>query len=317
MQGLELSKKYYEQYGEPMLREQFADVLPRIAVGLCGEGSECLGYDDAISRDHDFEPGFCLWLTDEDERDFGFRLERAYAKLPKEFEGVKRPMMSPVGGNRRGVLKIGEFYEKFLGAPTAPDTVERWLYTPSAMLRTASNGEVWRDELGAFSAVRNVLLQGYPEDIRRKKLAAHLFFMAQSGQYNFERCARRGETGAAQMAIASFVQHAISAVFLLNGQYAPFYKWAYRAMRDLPKLGDLADGLAALTELGNSEAEIEGKLAAIEDTAVLILDECRAQGLSKATCRNFETHAYSVQDSISDADLRNRFIGDGAETIIP
>ena len=88
-------------------------------------------------------------------------------------------------------------------------------------------------------------------------------------------------------------------------------------MRDLPKLGDLADGLAALTELGNSEAEIEGKLAAIEDTAVLILDECRAQGLSKATCRNFETHAYSVQDSISDADLRNRFIGDGAETIIP
>lgn len=27
-----------------------------------------------------------------------------------------------------------------------------------------------------------------PEDVRRKKLAARLIFMAQSGQYNYSRC---------------------------------------------------------------------------------------------------------------------------------
>ena len=53
MKGLELAKAYYEEYGRPMIREKFPDYEGRIAVGLAGEGSECFGYDDEISRDHD------------------------------------------------------------------------------------------------------------------------------------------------------------------------------------------------------------------------------------------------------------------------
>ena len=90
MNGIELAKKYYEAYGIAMLEEQFGNVSDRIAIGLVGEGSECLGYDDAFSQDHDFEPGFCLWITAADERKFGFKLERAYTKLPKTFLGYTR-----------------------------------------------------------------------------------------------------------------------------------------------------------------------------------------------------------------------------------
>ena len=67
MKGLELSRAYYEAWGAPMIREKFPEYEDRIAVGLVGPGSECFGYDDAISMDHDFEAGFCLWLTKEDE----------------------------------------------------------------------------------------------------------------------------------------------------------------------------------------------------------------------------------------------------------
>ena len=89
MKGLELSQKFYETYGAPMLHTQFAPFEEIIAVGLCGSGSECFGFDDEISRDHDFEPGFCLFLPGEDviDRRTSFLLERAYAKLPKEFLG--------------------------------------------------------------------------------------------------------------------------------------------------------------------------------------------------------------------------------------
>ena len=62
MNGLELSRAFFEECGRPMLEESFPSLLPYLAAGLCGSGSECFGYDDALSRDHDFEPGFLLFL---------------------------------------------------------------------------------------------------------------------------------------------------------------------------------------------------------------------------------------------------------------
>ena len=106
MKGLELSKNYFEEYGRPMLEAEFRDILPYLAAGLFGSGSECFGYDDEVSRDHDFEPGFCIFLPDESviDRRTAFMLERAYAKLPKEFMGAKSQMLAPVGGMRRSTI---------------------------------------------------------------------------------------------------------------------------------------------------------------------------------------------------------------------
>ncbi len=311
MKGLEISKKFYLQYGKPMLEAQFPDVIDRIAVGLAGDGSECLGYDDEISLDHDIDAGFCLWITAEDYEKFGFKLERAYAKLPKEFMGLKRSLFSPVGGNRHGVITVEDFYTRFLGAPDAPDSIERWLYTPASSLLASSNGEVFKDKLGAFSSVREKLKNGYPEDIRKKKLAAHIVFMAQSGQYNYSRCIARGENGAAQLAVFEFVKHMISAIYLLNNRYEPFYKWAYRGLRDLKIMGNMADVLQFITELDNAPENAKTKQEIIEDIAGLLIEELKAQGLTKATCRDLEKHAYSVLDSVRDSNLRNMHIMEG------
>ncbi len=311
MQGLDISREFYLTYGAPMLEERFGSLLPRIAAGLAGEGSECLGFDDELSRDHDFDAGFCLWLTDEDAEEFGFKLQREYSKLPREFMGLKRSLVSPVGGSRHGVMRISDFYTKHLGAPTAPDTNERWLYTPSASLAAASSGEVFTDPLGKFSKVRDILLLGYPEDIRRKKLAAHTVFMAQAGQYNYTRSIKRGERGAAQLAIFEFVKHTISAIYLLNNKYEPFYKWAYRGLRELPRLSDIADVLQALTELDNSPKNSEAKADIIEDIASVFIAELQAQKLTEAICGDLEKHAYSLLDGIRDNDLRNMHIMEG------
>ncbi len=312
MKGIDISREYYIAYGEPMLRTQFADVSDRIAAGLVGEGSECSRYDDEISRDHDFDAGFCLWITRADYERFGFRLERAYSKLPREFMGLSRSYLSPVGGNRHGVIVIDDFYKKFLGSPNVPNSVERWLYTPSSSLASATNGEVFADNLGEFSRIRNELLRGYPEDIRLKKLAAHAVFMSQAGQYNYPRIIKRGDTGAAQLAVFEFVKHAISSVYLLNNKYEPYYKWVYRGMDGLPILGDIRHALAALTELDNEDTRPALKAEAIENIASLFAAEYKNQGLSDSDRPELEAHAYQIQNKISDIDIRNLHIMEGA-----
>ena len=60
MKGMQLSKLYYETFGKQMIQEKFALYKDEIAVGLVGEGSQCLGFDDEYSLDHDFGPDFCL-----------------------------------------------------------------------------------------------------------------------------------------------------------------------------------------------------------------------------------------------------------------
>ena len=71
--------------GKPMIAAKYPQYAGRIAAGLVGHGSECYGFDDAYSQDHDFGPRFCLWLTDEDYAAIGEQLEADYEALPRKF----------------------------------------------------------------------------------------------------------------------------------------------------------------------------------------------------------------------------------------
>ena len=63
LSGLKLAKKFYEEVGAKMIHEKFPEYEDKIAVGFVGEGSERFGFDDRYSIDHDFGPGFCMWVT--------------------------------------------------------------------------------------------------------------------------------------------------------------------------------------------------------------------------------------------------------------
>ena len=171
MKGLELCKSYYENIGKPELFRIFPEVMGRAAAGLSGQGSDCLGLDDEFSRDHDFGPGFILWLTDADYEKFGAALQAAYDELPKQYLGFER-RPPHTGAQRVGVMRTSDFYRYYIGCPGVPDSLMRWVRIQEHFLATCTSGEVFEDGLGEFSAVRNGLLPCYPEDVRLKKLAA-------------------------------------------------------------------------------------------------------------------------------------------------
>lgn len=304
MKGIELSRRYFEEFGKKMIENDFSEIKDKIAVGFTGSGSECFGYDDDVSRDHDFEPGFCIFLPDEDviDRRTAFLLERAYSKLPKEFFNIKRNMIAPAGGQRHGVFRTGEYFKNKIGSENGILTIEQWLTTPEHFFAEATNGEIFFDNYGEVTKIRNNIVY-YPEDIRLKKLAGSVIVMEQAGQYNYERCISHNESGAAQLAVIKFSEAVMKVIFLLNRKYMPYYKWSFRAMKELPVLSQLADTVEFLITTDNEDYHT--KQTIIEDIAMLVIDELKKQNLTDAVCTDLEKHAYSINDKINDSYIRN------------
>jgi len=169
MQGLQLAEEYFEQYGRPLIQDDFSQYTSRIAAGLVGAGSECLGFDDAISQDHDWGPGFCLWITDDDFKEFGDKLHRAYAALPKTYNGFGPRIASPGEEWRVGVTPIRTFFARVTGLGAPPINNDEWLRVPEHCFASAVNGKVFTDPPGEFSKWREAIAAYYPEDIRLKK----------------------------------------------------------------------------------------------------------------------------------------------------
>ena len=144
-----------------------------------------------------------------------------------------------------------------------------------------------------------------PDDICLKKLAGNLLIMAQSGQYNYPRILNRGETASAQLALFEFSNAAKKCYFLLNGKYMPYYKWQFRALRNLPNGEFMADSLEFLISTDNSTENGNIKNEIINNIAEEIISILKQKEITKATCNDLEKHAYSVNDFIKDGSLRN------------
>jgi hypothetical protein len=305
MQGLELSEKYFTASGLPMIRERFPAFVDRIAAGLVGDGSECFGFDDVISRDHDWGPSFCLWLAQDDYAAIGKDLQQSYLALPGGFMGYPARDTSQWGSGRVGVFETGDFYSRFIGMREPPRSIQQWRMIPEVNLAAATNGKVFMDPLGEFTAFRAELLSYYPEDIRLKKMAARCVAAGQAGQYNYPRCLQRKAYPAALMALARFMEASVSLAFLLNRRYMPFYKWMHRVLRELPALGQalhtLLSELAVLDMFNQSGFIIER----IEKACSLLIKELQDQQLSDGQSDFILDHAAGIQSRVADEAVRS------------
>ena len=300
MRVVEISERYFTEYGLPMLREKFPELLPRLAAGVCGQGSENLGFDDGVSLDHDADPGFYLWLDADDYKRYEFTLSRAYDALPEIFEGLGIVGKSVYGTGLHGVRETAAFFESLTGCPGGvPQTAAQWLQTPSFRFACAVNGRIFYDGPGRVTRLRDALMQ-MPRDVRLKRLSRALVFCAQAGQYNYSRALAHGERGAAALALARFTEELCEAVCLLNGVYCPFYKWAPRFARALPVLGcEIARAEALLADPLNGNAA-----DTIEAIAAAVIAELRARGLSDYPSNYLEPHAREVAQRIGDPAIR-------------
>lgn len=262
MKNLNRCRKFYEQYGAPMIHERFGSYENRIAVGMVGEGSDCFGFDDEISTDHDYGPGFCIWLTASDYRELQEELSHAYKEL---MSTCGQKGMELYIDRRRGVFSIDDFYEQLLGMPVKQGSrvtqlsAGAWLQITEDKLATAVNGAVFRDDLGEFTSIREYLSAYYPDSVWKYRIATELYHFSQNAQSNYARMMARQDYVTANICIMQAIKAAMALIYLLNRRYAPYYKWMRRGISQLPILSDLGQLFDAMAQVGCQSEAWEGR----------------------------------------------------------
>lgn len=276
--NMDRSRAFYEEYGKNMIHEQFADYEGRIAVGFAGEGSDCFGFDDAVSMDHDYAPGFCMWLTEKDYSAIGDKLQKAYEELVR-YHGIGN-MTGDFLERRRGVSSVSAFYNRMLDMNISfEESFEiDYINVQECQLAQAVNGEVFRDDLGIFTSVREKLTAYYPDKVWRLKLAQVLHDFSQYAQSNYPRMMARKDYVTASMCIGKAIESIMDIIYLLNRSYAPYYKWKRRGINKLGKLRELIPLLEQLSLLPCQSSAWESDIYTSEavntkDEAVVIMEK--------------------------------------------
>ncbi|RSX54928.1 tetratricopeptide repeat protein [Bifidobacterium dolichotidis] len=328
--GMELSREFWNTAVRPMLEQEFPELLPRIAAGLVGHGSECFGFDDEISQDHDFFPRVCIWLTPEDFVQYGQTLQNAYETTQLAYvreHGNEQQLgqlayvqeeQSKGRTARDGVFSIPQFFEGLTGQAQAPrsDEPHLWLMLDETTLATATNGRIFADPLGAFSKARQAFLL-MPDDVRIALISRRLGMASQGGQANLPRMFARNDASAAMLCITEFVHAITSLVFLMNepirAGYCPYYKWQFAALRKLSArpammLDDVCDPLEHILQL-SSEACFNPDSPArkeLTETIELICNRVtcglQAAGLTSSAHTFLEWQRPYVEEHISSSD---------------
>lgn len=304
MKGLEISREYFNTVAKPRLIEDFPELFPRLAAGLAGNGSECFGYDDEISRDHDWGTDFFIWVSDSDA-DYIPELtkwkENLFTFSPPKFARTKSEYGASIN-----VMTCSNFFKQLIGIEDYSEDPIQWFRIPENNLAMCVNGEVFMDNLGEFTSKRNRFLSYFPEDFRLKKIAAKCMAIAQTGQYNHMRMAKRDEFVTVYTVISKFIDNVTGLVFLLNKVYRPYYKWENRMMRSLPVLGKEINVLinTLINIPGYNSAVLVKQQEVINEICTLLHQELIKQNLTSSDDWFFSTHGEAVMRKINHQVIR-------------
>ncbi|MBZ0301445.1 MAG: DUF4037 domain-containing protein [Anaerolineae bacterium] len=255
--GLELSRAFFAELVQPVLEAEFPDL--RYDAALIDSGSEVLGFDTPLSRDHHWGPRVSLYVSEEELTGaadaigevFRQRLPYTFRGYPTSFEeipdepGILRfePKTSGPVQHRIEVTTVGRFVRGYLGYAWQPGRIPEppdWLTFPQQKLRTLTAGGVFHAGLGEVPALRQQFAW-YPRDVWLYLLAAGWTRIGQEEPF----VGRTGDVGdelGSRILAARLVRDLMQLGFLMERQYAPYAKWfgtAFARLACSPRLSPI------------------------------------------------------------------------------
>lgn len=250
MQGIELSRRFYTDIVRPWLSEAASDL--RYSAALIGYGSELLGFDDEISKDHNWGPRVHIYVVQSDFGDYARRLVDEFSRVaPTTYLGEpigwrSRPHPAASGVESAGAFEHGlEFHtlEALLEGHFDVRSVEglsavQWLGFAEQKLLAFTSGAVFHDDDGRLGQARDRL--GYfPDDVWLYKIACQWRRIAEEQAF-VGRAGQVGDDLGSRVIAARLVRDVMRMGFLLERRYAPYSKWLGTGFARLPIAGSLA-----------------------------------------------------------------------------
>lgn len=240
--GIQLSQMFYEQYIEPRLSASMPTLS--YAAALVGPGSEVLGFDTPMSRDHDWGPRVQIFLREDGVSQREAIVAVLHRAAPATFNGF------PLKIDQTLVSTVAAYYGRRLGLSPVRlldglDLID-WLTIPSQTLAELTNGTVFRDDAGELTVVRDHL-RFYPQDVWLFLMASIWNRIAQE-EHLMPRAGFVGDELGSALIASRLIRDVMSLCFLMERRYSPYPKWFGTAFQQLTCANELMPHLRATQE---------------------------------------------------------------------
>lgn len=318
--GLTLCRQFFHTIVHPIVAATTPDLA--YSAALLGSGSEVLGFDTAMSTDHDWGPRVMLFVHEEAYDEVHAPLAHALqTQLPREFGGYplfiapaqQLPEAEAVGEeglyHRVELWTLRHFFRTYLNFEIAT-TIEAadWLTFPQQKLRAITAGAIFHDEIG-LQAVRDQF-DWYPHDVWLYLLAAGWNRISQE-EHLMGRAGLVGDEIGSTLIANRLVRDLMNLCFLMEKQYAPYPKWFGVAFAQLACARDVSPLLRAV-QTALTWQEREEHLVAAYQVAARMHNALGITPSLPTTVEPFFTRPFQVIWGGRFAEALAAQIGDGS-----
>lgn len=272
-----LSEAFFKELVRPAIEANAPQLLEQGAFGRFGYGSECLGLDDEISRDHHWGPQIDLLLPKAALEQLDPEVfRRIAASFPDKFQGF--PLIAGQGATAGlSAGSIEAFLIQTIGRTTSPASSHDWLEIAEEDIIHIVNGKVFHDSQGDFSRIRSVFSDYYPDDVWKRRIAHWCRYASGMGLYALGRAHMRGNLPYAYTTFARTIKLTMELAHLLNREYFTYDKWLYPLFCKLPTIAPEMRPL--LDKAVEPDTTWEERIALLEQSHDLIDQSLVEQGL--------------------------------------
>lgn len=272
--GLAIAEDFFRQWGLPAIAERWPSLVDNLAAGRIF-GSDVLGGDDDISKDHNWGPQFHIWLQADDYTALGSELEkRLNDAAPNPWNGFR----VAGGGDRSVHVHNIETYCNgvFHGlCPEFRNPPWQCLKDHESNLYFIRHGAIWHDPSDVFGEVQSAL-RFYPRQYHLLRLKEESFRVWHHGEYNFvQRMVKRADPVACAICLGEFISGAVKLCFLISGDYAPYWKWLAFEFRKRKEF----TGVAELLETLVHEIDLAKKAETVLSISSMLHDMLMREGI--------------------------------------